>query len=237
MSGARTDELHIPYDEVLRYLGYHTNTRPDEKTSALLKSCTGEILKAARPRSIWSAFEIDTRTEDEVRLLRAGKFILRGQDICRHLEGCSRCVMMAATIGSEVDRLIASAQVLDMLRAVILDCCATAAIEDYCDHIQADIAEWAAGCDEEFEITSRYSPGYGDLPIESQRDWTALLDTSRKIGLAATGRHILIPRKSVTAVIGLYRGHACDSRVAGGCIVCAMRESCPYRKGGKHCGQ
>ena len=55
-------------------------------------------------------------------------------------------VLMAATLGAQVDRLIAAAQVTDMARAVVLDCCATAAIESYCDEVQRGLErEKAAG--------------------------------------------------------------------------------------------
>ena len=54
-------------------------------------------------------------------------------------------------------------------------------------------------------LTSRYSPGYGDLPIESQHTILNLLDASRKIGVSLTGSLMMVPSKSVSAVIGVRR--------------------------------
>ena len=57
--------------------------------------------------------------------------------------------------------------------------------------------------------------------------------TLRKIGLCDTPTHLLTPRKSVTAVLGVA-GHPVTGRRAG-CANCALRERCAYRKEGKTC--
>ena len=61
-----------------------------------------------------------------------------------------------------------------------------------------------------------------------------LRDASRKIGVTVTDRLILIPRKSVTAVIGISEKEIPQKR--RGCSCCNMRKTCPYRKRGEHCG-
>ena len=67
-------------------------------------------------------------------------------------------------------------------------------------------------------MTPRFSPGYGDLPIELQRDFLTLLDASRKIGLTATESSMLVPSKSITALIGIRSDqkeityHPCGTR-------------------------
>ena len=52
-------------------------------------------------------------------------------------------------------------------------------------------------------LTDRFSPGYGDFPMESSKDLVGLLDAGRRIGLTVSQSGILIPRKSVTAVLGV----------------------------------
>ncbi len=46
---------------------------------------------------------------------------------------------MAATLGSEVDRKILYYEKVNMTKAVILDACATTAIEEYCDFIEDEV--------------------------------------------------------------------------------------------------
>jgi hypothetical protein len=84
-------------------------------------------------------------------------------------------------------------------------------------------------------FTDRFSPGYGDLPLSLQPALTSLLDTSRQIGLTLTDSLILLPRKSVTAVLGL--AHKPQTKRFRGCAYCSMFASCAYRKAGKTCGK
>ena len=86
----------------------------------------------------------------------------------------------------------------------------------------------------QLEQTWRFSPGYGDLPIEIQGEFLQVLDAPKRIGLYATANNILTPRKSVTAVIGLSENKISKGR--RGCVICSMKDACPYRKRGEHCG-
>lgn len=56
---------------------------------------------------------------------------------------------------------------------------------------------------DKLNINWRYSPGYGNLDISIQRELLKSLDAERTIGLTASSHNILIPRKSVTAIIGV----------------------------------
>ena len=53
---------------------------------------------------------------------------------------------------------------------------------------------------------TRDSPGYGDFPLEAQREILVILDTPRKIGVSLTDSLLMVPSKSVSAVIGVARG-------------------------------
>ena len=156
---------------------------------------------------------------------------LQVSDILRHLEGCGSCVLLACTLGARVDAALRAAGASDMAYAVVLDALASVAVEQ-----TADAAEQTLRNEEREEgqfLTGRFSPGYGDYPIAVQNDLLRLLDAPRKIGLCATPAHLLTPRKSVTAVLGVA-GHPVTGRRAG-CANCALRERCAYRKEGKTC--
>ena len=73
------------------------------------------------------------------------------------------------------------------------------------------------------------------MPIGMQKDFCAILDTARKIGLTVTDSNILVPRKSVTAVIGI--SDIPVKKRSSGCENCSMFKNCNYRKDGKHCGK
>ena len=83
-------------------------------------------------------------------------------------------------------------------------------------------------------MTFRFSPGYGDYPIELQKDFLRILDAQRKIGLTVNDNFMLVPTKSVTAVLGLSKNPIEQKK--RGCAVCNMRDKCKYRRNGEHCG-
>ena len=130
---------------------------------------------------------------------------LHGEDIKNHLKNCKEIIIFAATLGLQVDDLIRSLEVSDMAGAVILDSLASDAIEDYCDEIVG------AGFSRPTEkrvgrphpYTTRFSPGYGDFPLSVQQDLLTVLNAQKQIGLYVTDSGILIPRKSITAIIGV----------------------------------
>lgn len=213
-------------DEVLRYMGC-----PPEKADGALKAqveaCARELLGAVRPRWSWREAEIALE-EGGVRL--AGGLLLPGEDLKAHLAGCERAAIFCATLGAEVDALIRRAERLDMSRALTLDCCASAAVEEVCDQIEGELQRKFPGCSFPF----RYSPGYGDLPLEVQGPLLELLDAPRRVGLCATDSHLLTPRKSVTAILGVAGGKIEQTKRS--CLSCPAQGSCQYRKAGGHCG-
>ncbi len=204
--------------EALRYLGYRGN-EPDEATAELLEKGYNELSAVAMKRC---CYKVADKT--------AVESLLVGNDIKKHLSASERVIFFAATLGSAADSVIRRAEIGNMAYALILDALASALIEEYCDLEENEIKTKVGG-----SFTWRYSPGYGDYPIELQPDVISFLNAEKQIGLTVTESNILLPRKSVTAVIGVSD----TEQPAGkrGCEVCAMREKCAFRKSGKTCGK
>ena len=100
-----------------------------------------------------------------------------------------------------------------------------AAIEDYCNRCQKKIEEQAAA--EGFYVRSRYSPGYGDLSLTYQAEFLRVLEATKKIGIVLSEGGVMIPEKSVTAVMGLSREQTkCHIE---GCESC-RNKNCAYRR-------
>ena len=216
----------IHTDEVLRYMGTPPD-KADASLRALVDRCAREVLAAVRPRWAYRTFDL-TPEEEGVRL--SCGLLLPGQDLKRHLKDCRRAVLFCATLSAQADALIRRVESGDMLRALALDCCATAAVEELCDQIEGDLQSQFPGCFFPF----RYSPGYGDLPLTLQEPLLNLLDAPRKVGLCASSSHILTPRKSVTAILGIA-DHPIEANTRS-CVGCPAHDSCQYRKSGGHCG-
>lgn len=82
-------------------------------------------------------------------------------------------------------------------------------------------------------MTWRFSPGYGDLPLETQRELVRVLDTHRKIGVSLTGSCLMMPSKSVTAILGISDTKRDERK--NKCDFCNNRERCAFRKRGTRC--
>ncbi len=218
---------HIPLEEVLRYLG--AAGKDPGPLLPMAEDCAKELLQAACPRWSWRGFGCRV-TEAGVRL-DCG-FLLPGKSLAKHLEGCREAVLLAATLSPGVDALLRRTQLSDLSRSLVLESCAAAAIEEVCDRAEAVIRERYPGRG----FTSRFSPGYGDLPVTIQGGFLALLDAPRRLGLCATGSSILTPRKSVTAVIGVREPGTEDAPRGKSCDSCSLRESCAFRRAGTSCG-
>ena len=156
----------------------------------------------------------------------------QGKDIARHLAGCGEVVLLAVTLGPDSRALrIRRAGVGDVAAGAASDALASALTEQAADQAEASLREMAAA--EGVYLTGRYSPGYGDWPIGVQPRIAALLDTARRIGLCVTDTCLMLPRKSVTAALGVSREPVTGYRA--GCAHCQLRDKCEYRKRGETC--
>ena len=73
------------------------------------------------------------------------------------------------------------------------------------------------------------SARYGDCPLTAQHSIVAALNATRLIGLPSRRPSLLMPTKSVTAVIGLFDGKVRDAQSRPTCNICRMREHCRFR--------
>ena len=214
--------MDIDKDEVLRYLGINPK-KADNKMLAYINDCIEENLQESNPKYIYKIFDLSFQRESI--LIEGTNLYLKGRDIKAHLEHSLKCVLFAATLGSSIERRIGHYKSYDLTRILVLDACATALIESVCSEIEEEI-KGIGQREYGLNITSRYSPGYGDLSLNIQPKLLDVLEAHR-IGLTVTEDLIMIPRKSVTAIIGLQKE---KGSFTGTCRKCTNRGNCPYRK-------
>ncbi len=142
--------------------------------------------------------------------------------LARHLAGCEEVLLLGATLGSRVDAAIRRLTLGSVAEGAAAQAVAAALIEAYCDEVQSGLDTGA------LLQRPRFSPGYGDWPLEEQRLLFGVLDCAKRIGLTLTDGLMMAPSKSVTAVIGLSHDAAC---VMNKCMTCT-NVNCPYRDAG-----
>ena len=217
-------ETAINEKEVLRFLGYR-GSKADENVSSLIAELIGLFTANVIPKSVYGIW--DCRSGSSTATF--GGMTVKSKSLACHLADCRSVVLLAATLGTQADALIRRLSVQDMEKAVIAQAVCAAMIEAYCDSIIEKIAyhnlRACAPLREpllrEIEYpTTRFSPGYGDFDISYQKDILKILNCSG-IGLTLTDGYMLIPSKSVTAVIGFSQER---KQVFSKCEYCADKE-------------
>lgn len=209
--------------EAVRYLGYGRHAI-DEQTLALVESSIEELSSRVRERFIYRIFELSQEGE----ILKIGDWEIKSKSLSKNMKGCSQVAVFAATLGSMADQLIRRASVAEMAKAVVLQACAAALLEEYCDSCQDQIAQEMA--EEGKYLRPRFSPGYGDFDIHHQEMLLKILQADKTIGLTMTKSFMLTPTKSVTALIGISTEQTPCHRQ--GCEVCEKTD-CAYRRDSK----
>ena len=221
--------LSIDRQAALRILGYGDNL-PDPATARLLEEACIAVELEAQPRWTWRALPLDQASGPII--LPIGLF-LPGRDIAAHLAGCDGCILLGLTLGTGVDTLLRARSTADPAGGLMADAAASAMAEQY-----ADLAESLLRAETQAVgryLTQRFSPGYGDLPLALQNAIVGLMDGPRAIGLTVSGSHIMMPRKSITAIIG-SAAHPVVGKLAG-CDTCALKEGCEYYQRGWPCAK
>lgn len=177
--------------EIVRYMGARELT---EELAALLEGCLREAEGRLQYRVCFREVPVCV-ADGEVDL---GFAKVPSAALARNLAGCRRAVVFAATMGLEMDRLIARYSRLQPVKGLMFQAIGTERVEALCDAFCADMDCRTGGC-----LRRRFSPGYGDLPLELQRDMFRVLDCSKNIGLTLNGSLLMSPTKSVTAIAGI----------------------------------
>ena len=212
-------------EEALRYIGA---AKADAETRRLAEETAGILEEHLRPRALWRAFRLE-RSAEGFLLPEAG-VTLPGTLAEKMLAECDTAVLLVCTLGAGFERLEKEWEKRDMARAAVMDACGSAWTETVCDEAEKEIRERFPG---RF-MTDRFSPGYGDLPLSLQSDILRATDAGRKLGITVNDSFLLLPCKSVTAVIGL--SDFPQGAKIRGCAYCALRENCEYRRENRFCG-
>lgn len=206
-------EITIDPKEVAVYLGYYSANGIDEKTIT-------ESISEFKNNSDFRAccVKVPVRiTENRVDL---GFMETESKSLKINLEGCDEAFILAATTGINSQRLIERNAVVSPIKGIVSDCVGSAAIEAFCDKINLSLSD-----NPDF-LRPRFSPGYGDLCIDCQKKIVEFLCTNKNIGLSLTESLMMVPKKSVTAIIGI--GKEKNKCKGNGCMTCKS-ENCPYR--------
>lgn len=200
------DILPVNEKEIWRYCGY-MGIPKDDQTGLLnlLNEVYKDLENAFSYKLCYRRLPITW--QDDMPVL---PFYSKSKNLARCLNGSDEIVMFAATVGTEIDRLISLNQRFNPTKALIMQAYGAERVEALCDEFCRELKLQYS--EEGLDVTPRFSPGYGDLPLEVQKEFFTLLDINRKIGISLGDSMLMRPSKSVTAVFGLKpKGQGCES--------------------------
>ena len=243
----------IRITEVCRYLGYK-KTEPDEATLARIHECVEEMPEVITPRHIYRRWPLrilgsSTNVDSDIHTYipkadsdihthilkddsdrnaytwESGGLTFHSKSLTANLAGCEEVFFFAATLGSETDRCMRRLVKLDIAKAAVMQAVFAAALEAYCDKCEESLKKEVNA--EGLFLRPRFSPGYGDFSLSVQKDFLDALQATKRIGIYLSEGDIMIPEKSVTAIMGIAKEKRnCHEEK---CEACANRD-CAYRR-------
>lgn len=203
--------MKLDRQEVARYLGTGAASL-SPALEKLIDGCEEELFSAVTPRYL-------------SRRVALSSLPFASADLSRHLQNCQEGFLLAVTLGAACDRLLRRWSVSHMGRAAVGQACAATWMDDccdqYCETLEGGLAPG------EF-LLPPYSPGYGDFSLDYQGELLQRLDAGRRLGVSLTAGGMLVPEKTITAVVGI--SHEKAERCVQKCMRC-QKTDCVFRKG------
>ena len=181
--------LSVEIKDTLRYLSIKS---PDEATLSLALDCIEEAKNVAVPKAVY----VKSRVRTEGRRVIFDFMEMESDNLAKFLDGYEEAYIFCATLGVKADMLTGRYLKSQPSRGVLFNSACVATVEAFCDRLNAYLTQGK-------HPVRRYSPGYGDLSLEYQREILKYLDTERKIGVTLTDGCLMVPTKTVTAIVGV----------------------------------
>lgn len=178
--------------QALRFMGCKEDF-VSEDFDEMYNECLAKYLSCAELKAVVRKTDVTFLDDDKIKFDFG---IIESESLKKNLRGCKSAYVFAATVGSEIDRQIKRLSFLSDGTAMIFSCIASSGVECWCNFVNEKLAQGK-------KLRPRFSPGYGGVSLEVQKDIFDFLDVSRKIGISLTDALMMVPIKSVTAIIGI----------------------------------
>ncbi len=123
-------------------------------------------------------------------------FSVESAALTKALSDCDEAYLLAVTLGMQTERWLHRLSILSPAKHFTADALASAYAEAAADVATEQLAKKNL-------LTNRFSPGYGDLPLEIQPQMLAITGARRHLGITLSDSFLMIPQKSITAILGI----------------------------------
>lgn len=159
---------------------------------SVYENAVKKVIEESSPKACFVKIQIET-DKDSVTF-PFGK--VKSRDLAKNLSGCREAFVFSVTLGHGVERLLNKTSLLSAADFFIYDAVGSALAESVCDEAEKIIKG-------NIKCKPRFSPGYGDFPLSVQKDVLSLAGAERLLGITLTDTCLMIPQKSITAILGI----------------------------------
>jgi len=222
-------KLKIDEEEVLRYQGYHRN-KAGKTDEMILETTRKEIEQGYclfEPKGIYSKLMIRNISSEGRINLENGLYLETNNSMINLLRGTSYLAFGLSTIGKNLEEKVAELFAKNEYpKAMALDAVGTVASKFLSNYIQSVICQEAR--EQNFQTTKYFSPGSGDWNINQQKIIFQIIPAD-KIGIKLAKSYMMVPKKSLSWVIGVGKEIIIPSKGNDSCKIC-LAENCQFRK-------
>lgn len=200
---------------ILQYLRIHGEV--DQWTNQLIDECVKEVKEIAHFKATAQKYTL----RHHPLKIKELDLLLDSQDLEFYFKNCQSCLVVAYTLGIQIDRTIKYYEHIHMSKAVVFDAVSSRYLEECCDEYEKSLNLG--------QHTFRFAPGYGDLPLALNYPLSQALKIDKVLGTSINKGGLLIPMKSMIGIIGI------GDNGQKSCFSCIRKEDCELRKGGQRC--
>lgn len=190
------EELSLLERRAIGYLNYKGEV--SEEQILLVRNAINDMKRIARPQFVVKFLEL--KENDEGHLIVDAPININYsslQKLFKDKDSDSLCILVS-TLGPAIDNRITQLADRDSGKMILLDACANAYIEEVTIEYQKRLNLG--------DETFRFAPGYGDVPLEVQREIFEFMPEIAKIGIELDSCNLMHPFKSMTGFIGFKAG-------------------------------
>ena len=195
-------------EQILKYLGYGKN-KPDDRVMNLINECIEEVEEISKFKYVYNEYD---------ELL---PFIKENEAYLEFLKGSNGYLLVATTLGIEVDNRTRYYKHTDPTRGLIFDACASAYVEKMADDYEASLPF--------SNLSFRFCPGYQGTSFLDNQIIAKYLNVSKYPGISFVESGLMVPLKSMIGIIAI------GSNKRQSCKGCIFNGNCKFQKEGLTC--
>ena len=216
--------LAINVNQVLRAQGADPNTikKRNPQIVQTTKKAIEIALPLISPKVLYEKFRVIAINHEEI-LLENGKAI-HGEIVTQQLTSVDNVIAVLCTLGDRLENYTSNIFKTDAVLGFTLDAVGTVAVETLANKICSKLEKRAESSG--LQTTIPLSPGM--IGWDAKEGQTLIFNLLRgdQIGVTLTTNQMMIPRKSLSMLIGEGRS---TYRKGSVCDTCPKRDTCQYR--------